>query len=346
MQNDPFLKYAPSEDQLDNGMNTLHVAIRYRCSGTDLQEILTKKPELAKQLDVSQRTPMHQALVEAEYFLRVESLLALLNAYPDAAKIPDRQGTYLLHTAMAYIRTDYYSRVDVPGAPSHNGQIPLDLVLVRQANLLFIDRLLQIFPEAAKLPDGMNRPILHMVLDRRPQKYKPPGQAITRVTWQPKPIINEKACIELILRVDPSASSAVNPKNKRLPLHTAMADGTVPIAIIRLLLDACPWAVEAKDVNMEQPLHLGLRSLERVLHSDDDSEGFRNILEAITAVLNRNPEATASTRDCYGYTPLFRICKTLQAVHPYSKDASQVMKKIIKLTQKPRKFLALMQLVL
>jgi hypothetical protein len=46
-------------------------------------------------------TPMHRALLQEEYFFRVDSFLAILEAYPDAAKIPDVHGTYPLHNAIA-----------------------------------------------------------------------------------------------------------------------------------------------------------------------------------------------------------------------------------------------------
>jgi serine/threonine protein kinase len=346
-ENDPFLKYAPSESQLEDRLNILHVAIRDECSWIHLREMLTKQPELAQPVDRFTFTPLHRALVQEEFFFQVGSLLAILNAYPDAAKIPNGFGTYPLHTAINCILSKYYvggsktggggagGEVGGPSARGHHGQIPLDLALIRQSNLFFIDRLIQIFPEAINEPHFLSPTILHMVLDRTNlnfnQRTREDQKPLTIAAWQEsQPVVNEKACIELILRANPSAAFAVDPENGRLPLHTAMKDGTVPSAIIRLLLDACPLAVEVRDYSMELPLHLGLRSLEIVfLEKEASGEGFRNMLEAITAVLNRNPNA-ASTRDNYGYTPLFKICQTLQEAHPHSEYASQVMKKIFK----------------
>jgi serine/threonine protein kinase len=385
-ETDPFLKYAPSEDQLKVGMNTLHVAIWNRCSRTDLKEILNKKPELAQQVDIQKTTPMHLAFMQEDYFYRVDSLLALFNAYPKAIKMPDYRGNYPLHTAMVIIRSMYYLGgrslsvrensphhmvgTDLPfgrkcyvagpnnngggaggdgggnrgpGAPNHHGQLPLDVVLVRHAILFFIDRLLQICPEEATWSGLLNPSILHELLSRRELEYKlrqiserehgrgrGPG-------WGPHPIINETACFELILRANPSTASAVERGSGRLPLHTAMADGTVPMAIIQLVLDACPSAVKERDDTMKMPLHLGIESLGMVSYYFDDkrkfpnereAKRFRNMLEAITVVLDRNPHA-ASTLDQDGCTPLFQICKTLQTEHPHAHHASQVMKKIL-----------------
>jgi ankyrin repeat protein len=181
---------------------------------------------------------MHHALMQKVSVYQVESLLALLNAYPDAAKIPDWQGQYPLHTALECNTKYYIGGGDFHVAPS--------LARVRQTNLFFFDRLLQIFPEAANLPIFLNPPILHRVLDWSLRRSKV------------KPIINEEACIKLILRANPSTASAVNPKNGRLPLHTALAHGTVPNAIVRRLLDAHPDAVKSRDFDKHLPLHLAL----------------------------------------------------------------------------------------
>ena len=150
---------------------------------------------------------------------------------------------------------------------------------------------MEIFPLAARLPDGLGleptllsdssgRPILQMG-----------GQQVGDESLSIRK--NEKASIALVLKVNPFAAYAVNVDNERLPLHTAMAEGTLSWDVIQLLLDTYPVATQLKDAKRELPLHHGLRALQDLMSDDEEGE---NLLTSISLVLKTFPASSKSFR--------------------------------------------------
>ena len=159
-QEDPFLKYIPSTTQRQDNWNTLHVALMYRASWEELQEILRRKPELAEQVDKANMTPMHRALLQQEYFYRVDSFLAVLDACSDAAKIPDIEGNYPLHTAVYCMFPRYFDTREgnskyLEGASRSNKLLKDDVR--RNKALRVVKGLIDAYPPAVNLKSAKRK---------------------------------------------------------------------------------------------------------------------------------------------------------------------------------------------
>ena len=229
------------------GMYVLHHTVLYSQTTDILYTILDtiKKPltQLASSCyDDNGNLPLHTCVIGSS---TIAILKEILFAYPDAVKIPNKEGKLPLH--LAACNTDIEKLTTIFSAfphaisiPDRNGWIPLMHAAYTCKSIEIIEFLHVNFPDSMKRPHQSGRLPLHYA-------------AVTCFSSK---------VMKYIIDAYPTAASCFD-VNRRLPLHNCIArcEYMTPsrLRCLRLLLEAYPLGASMAGKDDRTPLDLARR---------------------------------------------------------------------------------------
>ena len=230
----------------------------------------------------------------------------LLQAYPEAASIPDADGDLPLHLAaslpnnlevVAALLAAYPGAVSVPAS---DGRLPLHVSAAYQAGVETVAFLLGAYHHAICVADDGGDLPLHLAVAnsssalkrmQKQQEHYTEGPAVVALLLDAYPeaarVLNNDSALPLVVALDSAAAIAIVvmllevypeaagmeiPDDKVvgalwLPLHLACASECGP-EVVALLLEAFPSAASVPDVNRDLPLHLAAANTARCRPAD------------------------------------------------------------------------------
>ena len=221
---------------------------------------LTHHPRVARERDqVDENLLLHVAVINATNHPLTIALL--LDAYPEAAALPNK-----------------------------DGMLPLHLATCWGANHEVVGLLLEAYPAGATAPDPRGRLPLHMAVQDG-YIYTPPNLAFCLRYHASHEVVS------MLLQKHPSGPSTAD-NGGRLPLHKALeskghsyedaqrqdvptgaTDHDPNLTVVKLLLEAYPLAAEALDSDRWAPLHVYMTFPRAIKH------------DVVVALIEAGPEA-------------------------------------------------------
>lgn len=222
---DALLQALPNSSQKRDafGILPLRRAIKSRMTPDVVLSLLrddNKSKAATKELDEYERLPLHYACARAMPFDVVQ---ALIDAFPEGARVPDK-----------------------------NGQLPLHLSVMRSAEIDIVRLLVKTFPEAVISKDNYNYIPLHhaieigaseeiyqhlLEVDKRCSEMPVDGRLPLHFAIETK---RSPAAIDMILKAFPKAARVPEKSERsRIALQQAL-ERRHPLSVLQALVDAYP----------------------------------------------------------------------------------------------------------
>jgi ankyrin repeat protein len=239
------------------------------------------------------RLPLHIASTHA-HSDSFQVVSALLDEYPEGARVPDENGALPLHYAcedksMPVAVVQRLLDVFPKGAqmPDEHGELPLHYALKRDYSDSFqvVSILLDEFPKGAQMPDEDGELPLHYALKR---DYPDSFQVVS------------------ILLDEFPEGARVSDKWGELPLHLVCERKSMPVAVVQRLVDLCPCALSTMSGLCNGfPLHIACRAL---------SQYNACPMDIVRLLIRNGPNIVSET--CNSELPLHAACNgnNLEAV--------------------------------
>lgn len=281
----------------EDGSVPLHLIVQNerKSHWSMVRSLLQRNPAAVRSVDKQGRTPLHRAAAAianhngtdwsgATSSLELQStIFNLLQAYPEAANVPDNTGCLPLHLIAAHARI-WDAEVDsvsvaneaatrVRAGPAANNSLPLHLAAKNEhAELSLILKLVQLNPRAASQPDSNGKLPFHLacesgkvweqgvsvIYDAFPDAVRE-SEANTR-RWTALQMAaatrgETGPLIETLTKLNPEAVNRQDSKN-RFPLHLACVAGKGWETGLRTLFEANPDAIFIEDTCGLLPFHI------------------------------------------------------------------------------------------
>jgi ankyrin repeat protein/serine/threonine protein kinase len=268
--NDILQKYKPVSSHVNQGWNSLHVALSKGASSQEIDILLESSPNMARKQNEMGNFPLNVGLLE----VAINQILAdVLIAHPDACKSPNNNGDYALHHSayssspmiIEMILSIYPDAINIPNTSF--GKMPLHVLVGQKSRDVGIDAIRRLVTETSiKARDKDGNTPLHIAIKNNLHQTE----------------------IEYLL-LEYTEGAAIADRDGHLPLHNAIRN-LLPEDLLITLLRAHPNAVRMKyGEEGFLPLHMAMKYCSG---------------SSFTAALIEQNERVASIQTRNGFTPL------------------------------------------
>jgi len=290
--------------------DSLHTIIKYmhECS-----------PASLRVLDAAGGTPLHVACQSKNVNLAIVELI--FNAWPESIRMRDHSDWLPIHDLCHYGNVDDADALAIlqfmldadPNLPKvrtdEGGYLPIHLA-ADEMSIEFCKVLIDVYPESLRVgTDHGSLPIheackggrvdavdtVQFMLNLFPESINT-GDNDRELPIHIAATYGKSKVIELLLKHDPDAATKKIENNRGLPLHIACCAGN--IGATKVLYDAYPQALNARDGNRETPIELAEKS------------SLKRFLQAQVLYARKAQDMkTMTTLDHNGWLPLHHALK-------------------------------------